>query len=220
MKDLPGNPEESQNLTHIAVEGSIDLSKIGSGECNITAWRYICTDTMVKLNWGLEDYPLDTDVITDMKIDFYDWNTLGNMITTNSEVAWSISFNQVSYNTVNTAITFSDNTLKKRHIYIAKLSRKKNNITEIIGWRVLITTPIYNELFVKYNDYCSEEAKSEILSKNNVKIVTCGHIHQSYKNYFNTFVELTVPNITESNQWTVLTINENDGSVSELLISG
>ena len=59
-----------------------------------------------------------------------------------------------------------------------------------------------------------------LYGRNNVKMVVDGHIHQAYKNYFNTFIEHTVPSISESNQWTVLTINEKDGSVKEELISG
>lgn len=157
-------------LTHIAYEGSIDLSKIGSGECDIVIWHYICKEDSINLNWGLEDYPLDTDVITDMKMEFYDWNTMQNPITNNTSPVWSLSFNQISYNSINTQISFGDNTIKKRHIYLVKLSRKKNEITEIIGWRVLITTSIYNNLFMTYDDYCSAEALSAIKEKNIVKL--------------------------------------------------
>ncbi|MBO4639815.1 MAG: metallophosphoesterase [Treponema sp.] len=59
-----------------------------------------------------------------------------------------------------------------------------------------------------------------LYSKNNVKSVFSGHIHQSYKNYFNNFVEITVPCITQSNQWSLITIDENKGTVSELVIHG
>ncbi len=141
-------------LTHIATEGSIDLSKIGSGECNITTWRYICTDNMVKLNWGLEDYSLDTDVITDMRMDFYDLNSKDPTTISDNNSDWYLTFNQINYNSINTSITFSDDTLKKRHIYLVKLSRKKNGNSESIGWRILITTSIYNDLFMIHNDYC------------------------------------------------------------------
>ena len=168
MTGLPGEGNNSKLLTHIAVEGSIDLSKIGSGKCDITTWRYICTDNMVKLNWGLEDYPLDTDVIEDMRMDFYDWNNRTDLITdqdesiqTHSNLNWYLMFNQISYNSVNTSITFGDDTLKKRHIYLVKLSRKKNGNYESIGWRILITTPIYNDLFMTYDDYCPDIDNSE-----------------------------------------------------------
>lgn len=176
MQNVPGETSPSK-LTHIAYEGSIDLSKIGSGECNITTWRYICTDNMVKLNWGLEDYPLDTDVIEDMRMDFYDWNDRTTLIKDQDEsilqhpsMNWYLMFNQISYNSVNTSITFGDDTLKKRHIYLVKLSRKKNGNYESIGWRILITTPIYNELFMTHNDYCSDEAKDDIDEKNKINI--------------------------------------------------
>ena len=183
MKNLPGedindidkqtykqNDNYITKLTHIATEGSIDLSKIGSGECNIVTWRYICTNDMVKLNWGLEDYPLDTDIITDTRMEFYDWNNIQDAIDFDTSPDWIIYFNQTNYTSINTSISFGENTLKKRHIYIVKLARKKNDNDEIIGWRILITTPIYNELFQIHNDYCSDVALEDILNKNIINI--------------------------------------------------
>lgn len=196
MKDIPGETTNPSLLTHIATEGSIDLSKIGSGECNITTWRYICTDTMVKLNWGLEDYPLDTDVITDMRMDFYDWNNASEIISDNAsssidpEPVWYTTFNQISYNSVNTSVTFGDNTLKKRHIYLVKLSRKKNGNDELIGWRILITTSIYNDLFMMYDDYCSEEAQSDINDRNNIKITVKVSVESNTKSQSENSIQL------------------------------
>ena len=59
-----------------------------------------------------------------------------------------------------------------------------------------------------------------LYSKSNVKMVVSGHIHQSYKNFFHSFQELTVSSITESNRWTVLTIDEKNGTVSEQQVLG
>ena len=200
MQNIPGETSPSK-LTHIAYEGSIDLSKIGSGECNITTWRYICTDNMIKLNWGLEDYPLDTDVIEDMRMDFYDWNNRDSLLIDQDEsisqppsMNWYLMFNQISYNSVNTSITFGDDTLKKRHIYLVKLSRKKNGNYESIGWRILITTPIYNDLFMIYDDYCyngkDDTLKNNLLrdikDRNNIKLdfnVSIKQFTKSNSNY-------------------------------------
>ena len=59
-----------------------------------------------------------------------------------------------------------------------------------------------------------------LYSKNNVKMAVSGHIHKSYKNYFHSFQEITVSSITESNRWTVLTIDERNGTITEQQICG
>ena len=59
-----------------------------------------------------------------------------------------------------------------------------------------------------------------LYEKSNVKMAISGHIHQSYKNYFHSFQELTVSSITESNRWTVITIDETNATISEQQICG
>lgn len=59
-----------------------------------------------------------------------------------------------------------------------------------------------------------------LYSNSNVKLVLNGHIHEPYKNYFNSFLELTAPGITQTNSWTVISIDENAGTISEKMVFG
>lgn len=59
-----------------------------------------------------------------------------------------------------------------------------------------------------------------LYAKNNVKLVLNGHIHKAYKNYFNNCIELTVPSITTENRWTVITVDETNGTIKEEIVLG
>ena len=172
MKSIPETAENSiSKLTHIATEGSIDLSKIGSGTANIIRWRYLYMGSYMYLNWGLEDYPLESDIITDFRMEFY------NLNSSSSDPDYVQYFNKTSYNgSFTETINFNENTIKPRQIYIVKIIRRKNNNDQEIGERIIITTDIYNHLFLKYDDFFPEvsegtsETLADIQNANEIKI--------------------------------------------------
>ena len=144
------------------------------------------------------------------------WNHYNQMIFPNSSF-YTFKTKKFSWYCIDSASgTLGKKQFDKLKALFAQDSAPKIIITHIPAYG----NPLNYMGYFSFQNTYETDMLLTLYSKNNVKIVTCGHIHQSYKNYFNTFVELTVPSITESNQWTVLTINENDGSVSELLISG
>lgn len=59
-------------LDWLAVSGSIDFSKVGTGEVDLTAWRYYCSGNIATLTWGLEAYPEPNKGISEVVMDFYD----------------------------------------------------------------------------------------------------------------------------------------------------
>ena len=50
-------------LDYLSVEGSIDLQKIGTGEIELTTWRYYNTDKECRLQWGLNTYLKENQTI-------------------------------------------------------------------------------------------------------------------------------------------------------------
>jgi len=122
----------------------------------------------MNLVWGLEDYLYEDDVIMDMKMEFYDLSLENPFVEP--------AYVRVLYNKTGSSIgewislNEEDNELLSRHIYFVRLSRIKNEIYEEIGDRIIITTPIYNELFNLYEDYYSEEAKDAVNEKNKIKV--------------------------------------------------
>lgn len=59
-------------LDWLTVNGTIDFSKLGSGEIDLTAWRYYVSGGVATLTWGLEAYPEPNKGIAEVHFDFYD----------------------------------------------------------------------------------------------------------------------------------------------------
>lgn len=51
---------------------TIRLDKIGSGDMNVTGWRYFSTSNDVTIDLGLETYPKKGDTVTGVELVFYD----------------------------------------------------------------------------------------------------------------------------------------------------
>lgn len=59
-------------LEDLAVEGSINFGKIGTGEINLTQWRYYNTDSISTITLGLEAYVEANKGIAGVVLEFYD----------------------------------------------------------------------------------------------------------------------------------------------------
>lgn len=59
-------------LDYLAVSGSIDFSKLGTGLIDLTAWRYYNSGNVSTLTWGLEAYPEPNKGIAEVVMDFFD----------------------------------------------------------------------------------------------------------------------------------------------------
>lgn len=89
---------------------------------------------------------------------------------------------------------------------------------------VMTHIPAYSNPFDSLGYFSSQNTyEADMLltlyAKNNVKLVLNGHIHQPYTNDFNSFLEITVPGINETGRWSVITVNEKKGTISETIIS-
>jgi hypothetical protein len=59
-------------LDHLAQEIIIDFNKIGTGEINLTTWKYHNSETTSILTFGFESYPKPNHEIKAIVMDFYD----------------------------------------------------------------------------------------------------------------------------------------------------
>lgn len=59
-------------LDHLAQDIIIDFNKIGTGEINLTTWKYHNSETTSIFTFGLESYPKPNHEIKAMIMDFYD----------------------------------------------------------------------------------------------------------------------------------------------------
>lgn len=165
-----------EQLYHLSIEGSINLSKLGSGEIKISDWRYFYTNNYMQLTWGLEAYPLDNETISNLKFEFYDQNTNESTPVYTLEIP-----DKLSYNGVFTELINFNEFFRKRHLYIVKISCKTyvgNSTSEkILGYRVLLTTDLYNDLYnPNFQNYLedfgstAEDDKKIIAEYNKIKL--------------------------------------------------
>ena len=59
-------------LDYLAVSGSIDFSKIGTGDIDLTQWRYYNSGNVSTLTWGLDAYSEPNKGIAEVVFDFFD----------------------------------------------------------------------------------------------------------------------------------------------------
>lgn len=81
-------------LEDMAVSGSIDFSKIGSGIVDLVEWRYYNDGNVSTLKWGLEAYPEDNKKITKVAFEFYDNQGIVGTYIIKDKVSFSGSFTE------------------------------------------------------------------------------------------------------------------------------
>ena len=59
-------------LNHLAQQGSIDFSKIGTGYTDLIEWRYYNTENLITLNLGFDIYPEEHHIVKQIGLSFYD----------------------------------------------------------------------------------------------------------------------------------------------------
>ena len=138
------------DLSGAAIKSKINLSKLDSGDINLTTWKYLVHNDRTQLVYGIEAYPYSGQTITNLRIEFTDlFNNSVHTIYIPSKRNYSGVFQEI--------ITIPNNT-----IYAARLLYNINNDTKTdkvimygdnIQYKYLINTPIYNQYFYTVNDF-------------------------------------------------------------------
>lgn len=163
-------------LTGLTTNGTINISKLGTGEVNISNWRYYCNPTSITLTWGLEAYPLTGTWIENVIIEFYD--ILNN---TTAPIKTIIPSRKRSYNGVFTETIPFDNTLIRGNLYLARVtctigkSSSSEVETRLLGYRWMLATNLYNNRYfnadgVSINDF-HMFTDEQLEESNTVKLV-------------------------------------------------
>lgn len=141
------------------ISGKIKTNELNSGIMNLNTWNYFIDSSRVKLRWGFESYPRETDIISDITFDFYDIsNTDDLVLDENGQIIsgtprWTyITKNRLSYNgtfsedfDINNFVSSkaSSNIFMPNSIFYVRISYSYNgNIKTDYRWLVL--TGIYN----------------------------------------------------------------------------
>ena len=151
-------------LPGAAIKSKINLSKLNSGNINLTTWKYLVYNDRTQLVYGIEAYPYTGQTINNLRIEFTDLLSSSNSVHTihiPSKRNYSGIFQEI--------LTIPNNT-----IYAARLLYNIND-TEVdkvitygdnLEYKYLINTPIYNQYFYTKNDF-QELILSDSQSYNN-----------------------------------------------------
>ena len=151
-------------LSGAAIKSKINLSKLNSGNINLTTWKYLVYNDRTQLVYGIEAYPYTGQTINNLRIEFTDLLSSSESVHTihiPSKRNYSGIFQEI--------LTIPNNT-----IYAARLLYNINDtITDKVitygynlEYKYLINTPIHNQYFYTTNDF-QELILSDSTSYNN-----------------------------------------------------
>lgn len=152
------------DLSSFAVSGKIDFSILGTGYNKLSEWRYYSDRDYLKLNWGLDYDPLKFVKVSSVDFYFYDFkNNLspiefegpdGKIIKhykCGSKDSYNGNFSEkIPYKNARTIHGLDRGNLYFTVIKVNFISQSKKEIPPKEYYRLVYTTGIFNEDFVKY----------------------------------------------------------------------
>lgn len=153
---------------------SIDLSKIGTGDINLTRWRYYNNEDSITLNWGLEIYQKDGYTTDSVLFNFYNLShEEPKIIYTPKRDSYFGQFMQ------NIEKGEEENQLKSNTLYLAEIviNQTNQNNDQIVEppvrlYRWLYTNTLFNEHYYNINDFVTQTipVHFNVLSNQNTSI--------------------------------------------------
>lgn len=146
-------------LNGLAVDGSINLSKLGSGENILSTWKYYCDNTQVRLTWGFDSYPVYGTRVSNVTLHFYD-------ILYGTEEIGSIEVEpRASYNGTFTLNILYGDLITQNALYLVLVSYKiasdsgelVDDSTKYAGARWLLTNGVFNKAYLTNSDYSVQD---------------------------------------------------------------
>lgn len=166
-------------LNSFKVSGKIDFSLYGTGFSKLTEWRYYKDNDYMKITWGLDYDVIEFLKVTSVKFSLYNFqNDLqaakfphivtskgsnGETTTTNGyysyyECGYKDNYNGVFSEKIPFQYSSTDTYgLQKNTLYFVKISvdylnQSTNTVITKYYYRMLYTTGIFNEDYIKYNE--------------------------------------------------------------------
>ena len=81
-------------LDYLAISGSIDFSKLGTGLIDLSTWRYYASGNVLTLTWGLDAYAEPNKGIAEVVFDFYDNQGLAASYHNTGKTSYSGTFTE------------------------------------------------------------------------------------------------------------------------------
>lgn len=147
-------------LERMKKSGIIDFSSIRQNKEDFKEWRFVVSDTYVKIGWGYDYYNInedsDIDKIVFTFINFADipedvQTTIGDDTYEITKDYFNGSFEDI--------IPFGK--IKKNWVYVVRIDKYVNGEKSIIGYRLLYTGTFFNSLYSNNPDFTKLE-KSDL----------------------------------------------------------
>lgn len=182
---------EYGKLSKYSVSGKLDLNKIGTGDIELTRWKYYVSSNLLYLSYGFNAYPETNKFFYGVRFRFYDVNNLpGDTSKLKDEDHLTYTYidsGKNSYGGIFSAeIPISENDLNPNKLYYVKIDciyLDSNFITNSLNkkdlWnteylksitdRLLYTSDTFNELYKDSNvfDFDKEKIKLNPILKYN-----------------------------------------------------
>lgn len=158
---------EEWKLNGLAIEGFIDLDKLGTGEVELFSWKYFNSKDYSTISFGFNTYLRKDEVVTSLDFNFID-------IITKEE--YKVSYNKYRYyNGIFTEnIAFNDN-FQLNKAYLVKIQMHTSREEVHTFYRTLITTTLNNQYYYNTDDFIELENEP-------IKIVSSSTLSTSFSN--------------------------------------
>ena len=176
---------------------SINLSKLGTGEIDLTEYRYYVEQSKITIGWGLDVYPEKNKSISQVTFNFYkindqvyDWIKANEeyldsdkIVTSEEQSVWDSDSKQVEllqsernyYLDINKQSSYSGHftevinteNLNIGSTYLLEIKINYNNEKIVRYFRILYTQDIFNKYYYSVNDFESLVLQ-DVLTENDI----------------------------------------------------
>lgn len=152
-------------ISYLAVSGSIDLDKLGTGYIGLTSWRYYKQDSKISLTWGLDVYEEDGYSVTGVSMEFTRFLSKNTVDTTIYTINKKASYHGIFYDILPLDQDYFrlDKKLIPNTLYLVKIKvtytktdkdeSVKTTPEERIFYRWIYTNEIFNQYYVNTVDF-------------------------------------------------------------------
>jgi hypothetical protein len=152
-------------VNYLAIKGTIDLSKLGSGIIDLTSWRYYNTDSKCSLTWGLDVYEEEGCNVSNVKFNLSRYISNNETETITYQINKKTSYHGTFYDVIPLDIDtykitsdsgskyLASNSLYLVEIIVTYDRPKPQQAEERKFYRWLYTNSIFNDKYYTESDF-------------------------------------------------------------------
>lgn len=191
------------DLEGLKVSGNINLSKLGTGDFDLTTWKYFCTKDNITLTWGFESYLTEDQTVKDLKFEFWNIKNFDSKVEEANKADFEYSpSKKYNYNGQFTdVLTYEPLEYGQLYLVVVRCEIGDNNQKTFARW--LLTTNLYNEEYFgntkDYNEFTEAKLNNNGTGLNDIRL----DISYSTKDVFSnpyTYIPAYNPEFSQNSQ--------------------